>query len=126
MTEFVGLAVARAATDPSTGHPVREAFGIVVAAAVAALRNSLPAKLAAPNDQGRIEEPALLEIRQEGSDGTVNFRPMDAEVLFHAVVGIPVLLLMSAAVVNLNKANTPLDQATGDEALATKGRGPEG
>ena len=51
---------------------------------------------------------------------------MDAEVFLHAVVGIPVLLLMSAAVVNLNEANTPLDQATGDEALATEGRGPEG
>ena len=51
---------------------------------------------------------------------------MDAEVFLHAVVGIPVLLLVAAAVVNLDEANTPLDQSPGDEALATKGRGPEG
>ena len=126
VAQFVGLAIAGTATDAPAGHPVRETFGIVVAAAVAALRDSLPAKLAAPNDQRRIEEPSLLEIGQEGSDRAVDFRPMDAEVFLHAVVGIPVLLLVAAAVVNLNEANTPLDQSTGDEALATEGRGPEG
>ena len=62
VTEFVGLAIAGPATDATAGEPVGEALGVVVPTALVALRQRLSAELAAPDDQGGVEESALLEV----------------------------------------------------------------
>src|SRR6185369_4854493 len=53
---FVSSTVDRAAADAAAGQPNREALRVVIAA-IAALRERRPAKLARPHDERRIEQP---------------------------------------------------------------------
>ena len=71
--DLVGLAVAGTALDPAAGHPDEESVGIVVAA-VAFFRDRHPAELAAPDDERRVEQPALLEIGRAGPRPACRFR----------------------------------------------------
>ena len=57
--QLVGLADAGAPLDSAAGHPHGEAEGVVVAAgALGELGGGLAAELAAPDDQGLIEQAA--------------------------------------------------------------------
>ena len=47
------------------------------------------------------------------------------QVLLDAVVRVPVLLLVTAAVVNLHEAHAALDEPSRDETLPTERRRPE-
>ena len=61
--EFVGLSEADATFDSSSGHPHREAGGVVIAAgALGVFGGGLTSELASPNDEGLVEETALLEV----------------------------------------------------------------
>src|SRR5258708_3845861 len=122
VAELVGFAVRSTALDSGTGHEVGESFGIVIAS-IAALADRLAAELSAPDDEGFVEQTALLQVGQQGRNWLVDLGAMDLQVLLDAVVGVPVLLLMAAALINLDEPNTSLDQPAGDEALAAK-RGP--
>src|ERR1044071_4548488 len=96
--EFVGLAIRCPALDAGSSDEIGEAFWVVIAPTAAALDDRLAAKLTAPNDQGLLEQPTLVEVVQEGGDRLVDLRAMDFERLLDAIVGIPVLLLMPPAV----------------------------
>ena len=63
------------------------------------------------------KQTALFEIGQEAGDRAVDLRAVDREVLFDAVVGVPGLLLVATAVVDLDEAHAAFDEAPSDEAL---------
>ena len=90
---------------------------IVVAAhaglAVDHLDGRRAAELAAAKDQRLLEEPALLEVGQEGRDGLVAVLG-SAVVLRDVVVAVPGL---DVAMVELDEPHAPLDQTSGDQEL---------
>ena len=69
VAEVVGFAVGDSALDTATGHPHAEVSGVVVPAiglcGEFSLRIDGSAKLAAPDDEGRVEQSALFEILEE-------------------------------------------------------------
>ena len=67
VAEVVGRAVGLAALDAAAGEPDGEAVGVVVAA-VLALGAGRPAELAAPDDQGLLEQAALLQVGEQAGD----------------------------------------------------------
>ena len=67
----VGGAVDGAAFDPAAGQPDGEAVGVVVAA-VGSLRHRGAAEFAAPDDQGRVEQAARLEVLEQAGDRLVD------------------------------------------------------
>ena len=120
-SELVGPSNADAALDPAAGHEHREAVGVVIpTGALAVLSRWLATELTAPDDQGLIEHPALLEILDQSRDGLVGIAGMDAVVAFEAAVGIPVIIVMRPAGVDLDKANAALDKPPGQQALPTE------
>ena len=64
VSELVGRAVGITGLESASGQPQREAVAVVVAA-VGPLRDREPAELAGPEDDGRVEQPALLEVLDE-------------------------------------------------------------
>ncbi len=68
--EIVGFAVGDAGLNAASGHPHREAAGMVVAAVVAVHQLALavdgPAEFAAPDDERVVEKSALFQILYEG------------------------------------------------------------
>ena len=62
VAKFVGLTVVRSGVDAAASHPIGEALGVVVAATVAALIDWLPPEFASPDDEGFLEQTALLEV----------------------------------------------------------------
>ena len=71
VAELVGLAVDVAGLEAAAGEPHAEAVGVVIAADVLlVLDHRQAAHLAAPVDDGRVEQPALLEVLdQRGATG---------------------------------------------------------
>ena len=124
VSEFVCLAV-RARLHARASEEVSKPFGVMVATLTTTLDHWLAAEFAAPDNERFVEETALFEIAQQGSDRFVNFRAMDAEIFFDAIMGIPVLLLVSAAVINLNETHAALNESARDEALAAERSRPQ-
>ena len=59
-----------AALDAGAGQPLHGGAAVVVAA-VGPLAERVPAELRGPEDQRVVEQPALLEVGQQGGDGPV-------------------------------------------------------
>jgi phytoene dehydrogenase-like protein len=74
VTELVGRAVGHAAAHAAACHPDGEALRIVVAT-IATLRERRAPKLAGPQQQRVIEEPARLEVADERGDLLVGSFP---------------------------------------------------
>src|SRR5437762_10124401 len=75
-SEFVGLAEADAGFETATGHPHSKGLRMMVAAKLAtdvrvALDHRCASKLAAPEDDGVVQEAALLEIFDEGGGALI-------------------------------------------------------
>ena len=69
VADLVGGAVGHAPLDPAAGQPDREALAVVVAAGGRigiSFGDRQPADLAAPVDERRVEQPALLEVLDQG------------------------------------------------------------
>src|SRR5947209_3927739 len=78
--------------DPAAGHPEREGIGVMVAAVGAALDHRRPAELAAPDDEGVVEEPALFEILHQSRGRLVGVRAVLLEVGDEVAVLVPRLV----------------------------------
>jgi hypothetical protein len=72
-------------------------------------------------DDRFVAEFIRLAVRCARFDSAAG-QEISLQVFLDAVVRIPVLLLISAAVINLNKANAPLDQPARDQTLPAKRR----
>ena len=125
MAEVVGLAVARSPLHATACQKIGEALRVVVAATVGPLPHRLTAKLSSPDDERVIKEAAGLEVGKQRRDRLIDLRGVDGEILLDAVVGVPVLLLVPAAGVDLHEADAALDEPPGDEALAAERGGAE-
>src|SRR5262249_50997384 len=70
--ELVGGPGGQATLDPPAGQPHREAVVVMVPAAQGGqFGHRGAAELAAPQDQGAVEQPAHLQVVEEGGDGAV-------------------------------------------------------
>ena len=117
--ELVGFADADAALDAAAGHPHGEAEGVVVAArARGILGHRLPAELAAPDDQRLIEQAALLEVLDQAGDRLVGTAGVAVVVDHEVAVGVPVVVVVGAAGVDLDEADAAFDQPPAQDALA--------
>ena len=82
---FIRFTVLESSLEASTGHPHREASPMVVASVVVlgqfALRINGSAKFASADHDRVLEQPALLEIFDQGGGGLVNIFALPADLL---------------------------------------------
>ena len=76
---FVGGSVAESALYAATGYPSGVSL-VVVVAAVTSLGVRCPSEFAGPDDEGVLQQVAVLEILQEASNGFVDLGALG----FHA------------------------------------------
>jgi len=84
------------------------------------LRDRLPAEFTAPDDERLVQKAAALQISEQRGDRPVDFGSVDGQILFLALVSVPVFLLMAAAGIELHEPHAPLDQPPRDQALSAK------
>ena len=115
VAEFVGLAVTGTGFDAAAGHPHGEATRMVVAAGFGAvplaLARDAAAELAAPDDEGVLEQSATFEILDERGAGLVGVATTRGAPGGEAAVMIPVRME------ELHEADAALDQATREDAV---------
>lgn len=120
VTQFIGGAVGLPAFDAGSGQPQTERASVVISArGVAgdvAIGGRRSAELAAPDDERVLEQPFLFQVAEERGDGFVGFGGFIAQGVLEVVVMIP------AAVPDLDEAHAFLEQAPGDEHLAAEWR----
>ena len=106
-----------AALDAAAGQPRAEAVGVVVAADVLlVLDDRQAAHLAAPVDDGRVEQPALLEVADQGRRGPIDLAAHRGQLLDDPAVVVPVLV----AGADLDEPHAALDQPAGDQAAGAE------
>src|SRR5215212_7161976 len=92
----------------------------MVIAAVLSLRNRRAPELAAPNDEGGIEQPARFQILQQSGDrfirlaGHLGVGAGEIEVRL-----VPIIADVGAGI-NLDETDSALDQPPGQQALAAE------
>ncbi len=83
---FVGIAVDVAALHPAAGEPEGKAVRVVAGLVFAIIRSQAgTSEFTAPDDEGVLEEAALVEILEQGGDGRVGRLAVGLEIA--AVVG---------------------------------------
>ena len=110
---LVGRAVGHASLHTAAGHPETEAGGVVVAPVVL-LDVWRAAKLAAPDDEGLVEQSAFLEVAQQGGQRLVGGGAVASER------GVEVAMLIPVAVRHLDEPDAGLGEATRHQALASE------
>src|SRR5437762_3163882 len=98
----------------------------MVAATVFTLRHGLTAKFTAPDDKRLVEQASTLQIGKQRSNRPIDFGRVNRQILLLPLVGVPVLLLVAAARIDLDKTHAALDEAAGNQALAAEPRGAVG
>ena len=93
---------------------------MIPAGALGILGRRLTAKLTAPDDERLIEQPASIEVFQQRRDRPVGVAGMKLVVFHQITMGIPVVVVVGAAGVELNKPHAPLHKATGQQAPLAK------
>ena len=115
VAELVGLAIAGAGLAAATGHPHGEAARMVVApgfgAVPLALAGDAAAELAAPDDEGVLEQSAPFEILDERGAGLVGVATTRGAPGGEAAVMVPV------GMEELHEADAALDQAPREDAV---------
>ena len=93
---------------------------MIAAGALGVFGGRLAAEFAAPDDQRLLEQAALFQILQQAGDRLVGFAGVQVVVGFQVAVGVPVVVVVGTAGVELNEPNAALDQAPGQQALASE------
>ena len=119
--ELVGPADARASLDAAAGHPHGEAERVVVAAgSLLEFGGRLAAELAAPDDQRLVEQAAALQVLDQAGDRLVGVAGVLGVVGDQVGVGVPVVVVVGAAGIDLDEAHAALDQPPRDQAFAAE------
>ena len=105
--------------DAAAGEPHGEAVRIVIAA-VAALRHGEAAEFGAPDDEGGIEQAALLEVGEKAGDREVGHAAHFLVVADEVFVRVPLHGDGSAAGVELDEADAAFDEAAGEQAAGAE------
>ena len=115
---FIGFAIRQAALEAAAGYPLAEAVGIMVAAplglAGVVLEHRQTAHLAAPVDDGAVEETALFEVGDQRGARAVGGGAEGGEGGLDRAVAVPALALVE----DLHVTYAALDEPAGDEAAA--------
>lgn len=90
VAKFIGGAVAEGSLHSCTREPGGKPSGIVVTSAGSRLEGGHASELCAPDYQGVLEQPALLEIRQQRSGGLIQHFAMDGILVLQHLVTIPI------------------------------------
>ena len=93
-------------------------------APLATLARWCAAELARPDHQGLIQQPATLQVGQEGRDRLVGLAAMAFVVLVDVTVGVPGLFAVTAARINLDEPDPTLDQPPCQQATPAESLGP--
>src|SRR4051794_32672221 len=104
--KFIGRAINGASSDATASEDRRERFGIVVAARIVAavfIPAGFAAKFTTPNNERAVEKIPLFQIRDEGSEGRVDFFCALGQTI------LDVLMMIPTAGPDLNKTNAALD-----------------
>ena len=113
-TQFVGGADRVAGITAAPGQPHAHGVGIVVATIGGPATDAVigrATELAAPDDEGALEEPTLLEVGNEGGDGLVYATNEVAVGALDVVVAVP------RAIVQLYEPHTFFDELAGQRHL---------
>ena len=85
--EFIGRSIAEARFDTPSCHPNGETI-VVVVSALLSLRGRRPTKFTAPNHQGLIKKPPLLEVFNQGGNSLIasprRARTLETSAVFKA------------------------------------------
>ena len=122
VTEFVGGAEDSAGLEAAASHPEAEAVGVVVASA-ATLGEGGAAELAGEDDNGALEQAALLEILQKRGNRLVDLVGHHAVPLDDVAVVIPGIRRVATAEVareaaEFDETDTFLHEASRQAGLA--------
>ena len=109
-TDFVGRTVDHSTFDTTTGEPDRKPIGVMVAS-VRPFGTRRPTEFRAPHDKCFIQQSALLQVLEQSGNRLINCAGSRRVIRLEFAVRIP------AIVINLNKADTTLNQSPGDQAL---------
>ena len=118
--ELVGQADRLAPFDARAGHPHGEGIDVVIAADLASravFAHGRATKLTTPDDEGVVEQAALLEILNERGTRLVDFTAYLLQGILQIGVVIPI------RVIQLHEPNPPLDEATCQQAVSGEGAG---
>src|SRR5262245_33996238 len=105
VTELVSRPVHVTLLEPAPRKPKRERVAVVVAA-VRPLRDRQPAELTGPHYDGRIEQPALLQVRDQTRGWLIRHRAQSLQLL--RVLGVRVPRLTAQE--ELHEPHPALDQ----------------
>src|SRR5262249_31276538 len=111
VTKVVGGAVGVSLLEAAASQPERKGVAIVVAA-VGALRDRQPAKLAGPKDDRGIQQAAALEVVYQRGARPVGAGTQPLQTLGVLAVRVPRLAVEK----NLHEAHSLLDQAASQQA----------
>ena len=106
-SQFVSGADSLASSCSTAGHPHGEAGGIVIAS-VAFFTHGSASELATPDDQGFIEQTALLEITDQADNGHIDVATKPAVIGLNFGMAVP---LTPSSVEELNEPHTAFNQA---------------
>ena len=95
---------------------------MVAAGALGILGSWLAAELAAPDDQRLVKQTAPLQVLDLAGDRLVGVAGVLGMIGDDVVVGVPVVVIVRAARVNLDEPHTAFDQPPGQQALAAEVR----
>src|SRR5690606_27714301 len=105
--------------DAAASHPQGEGAWVMVATrhgfeAGAVFAEGGAAKFTAPDDEGGVEQAALLEILEQGGDRLVDHAAVVGEL------GVEVAVVIPGGVDDVHEAHAALDHAPGLQAVARK------
>lgn len=119
VAKLVRRAIGKAWADAATGKPKGETAGMVVPAIVVTGQFPLavggPAKFPAPDNEGVVQEPALLEVLDQCGRRLVGVPALARKLLGQGEMLVP------AHVVKLDETDIALGKATGKEAIVGVG-----
>ena len=123
--QFIGLAHAHASLDATASHPHREAVGVVIPARTLSIfGRGLPAKLAPPNHQRAVQQTRSLQVGEQGRHRLIGVARVEVMIFFQIAVRIPVVVVVGAARVELDKPYPSFHQSPRQEATPTEIRRP--
>src|SRR5687767_5547855 len=90
--EFIGCTINGSAFDPTPSQESGERFIVVITPRVViavSIPDRLPPKFATPDNQGAVEQPALLQVGDEGSQGLIDLAGSFRKTIFNVLMMIP-------------------------------------
>src|SRR5262249_59340194 len=116
---LAGRAAGGSAFDCAASQPYAETVHVMVAP-VRALGDRQAPEFAVPDDQGRIEEAASLEVFDQPGDGLVGLGAVQSVIAFQIPMRIPARFEVPAAGEYLHEAHAAFDQSPRHQSLSAE------